>query len=169
MGSRTGGVLAQVSDSLKSLQIEELKKLMEDQDAFDVYFEKNIPIVKEKQELIRAIKDSNIASAKKNVDLHTAIESLSTQVQELRQLVQERQAVLRPRYDEIKKEAMEDRTEAAKKQLESAAAVTNSECRQMVELTDASTDWNKFAVDFTSKKKMHHLQQALMERLENKE
>lgn len=106
MGSRTGGVLAQVSDSLKSLQIEELKKLMEDQDAFDVYFEKNIPIVKEKQELIRAIKDSNIASAKKNVDLHTAIESLSTQVQELRQLVQERQAVLRPRYDEIKKTAM---------------------------------------------------------------
>ena len=106
MGSRTGGVLAQVSDSLKSLQIEELKKLMEDQDAFDVYFEKNIPIVKEKQELIRAIKDSNIASAKKNVDLHTAIESLSTQVQELRQLVQERQAVLQPRYDEIKKAAM---------------------------------------------------------------
>eukprot|EP00960_Hanusia_phi_P053210 761911-Hanusia_phi.AAC.3 len=102
MGSRAGGVLAQVSDSLKLLKIEELKKLMEDPEAFDVYFEKNIPIVKEKQELIRAIKDSNIASAKKNMDLQTSMESLSRQVEELRQLVQDRQLVLRPKFDEIK-------------------------------------------------------------------
>jgi len=169
MGSRAGGVLAQVSDSLKLLKIEELKKLMEDPEAFDVYFEKNIPIVKEKQELIRAIKDSNIASAKKNMDLQTSMESLSRQVEELRQLVQDRQLVLRPKFDEIKMFAAEDPTEAAKKQLDEASAITNSECRQMVEQTEASTDWNKFAVDFTQKKKLYHLQQALLERLENKE
>lgn len=79
MGQR-GAMLDELYGSLKDLSIEDLKGMLVDDVKLQSYFEANIPSVKEKQELVRQIRTSNIASARSNIDAKTQLDKLESEV-----------------------------------------------------------------------------------------
>lgn len=79
MGQR-GAMLDELYGSLKDLSVDDLKGMLVDDVKLKSYFEANIPSVKEKQELVREIRTSNIASARSNLDSKGELDKLEAEV-----------------------------------------------------------------------------------------
>mmetsp|Transcript_54855 Transcript_54855/g.130257 ORF Transcript_54855/g.130257 Transcript_54855/m.130257 type:complete len:167 (-) Transcript_54855:44-544(-) len=164
MGQR-GAMLDELYGSLKDLSIEDLKGMLVDDVKLQSYFEANIPSVKEKQELVRQIRTSNIASARSNIDAKTQLDKLESEVEQLREIVAERQTQMVSIVCKIQEASSINSHENVVERLKVDLEECDDESHACANATTSETNWGKFTEEFVAKRKAVHLKEELLERL----